>query len=102
MNRLVIHKQVTERTLFRILGGSTYKNHYWHIADSKNEVVAYLTQFKPDIISIGPLEGMTSTEVALYLRALYQTIGQKLPSVIAAHKEDKQQIQDALRSKDPR
>ena len=97
MNRLVIHKQLTQKTLFRVLGGSIYKNHYWDIARSKDEIIAYLTQFKPDIISIGPLEGMNPVEVTEYLRALYQGIGMKLPSVISANVEYKEQVLNALK-----
>lgn len=96
MNRLVIHKELTQKTLFRVLGGSIYKNHYWDIARSKDEFVAYLTQFKPDIISIGPLEGMTPSDVVGYLRALYQGIGMELPSIISSRVEYKEQVTNAL------
>ena len=74
MNRLVIHKNVTPKTLFRVLGGSIYKEHHWDIASNKNEVVAYLTQFLPDIITIGPLEDMTPTDVAIFLRDIYRRV----------------------------
>lgn len=98
MNRLIIHKEVTQKTLFRVLGGSIYKNHYWDIARSKQEFIAYLTQFRPDIISIGPLEGMTPGEVAGYLRAFYQGVGMKLPSVISSRAEFKEQVSNALKA----
>jgi len=90
MNRLVIHKDLTQKNLFRVLGGSVYKNHYWDIARTKEEVVAYLTQFKPDLISIGPLPGMSIEQVATYLRTLYIAAKIKIPAVTCV---DKDQIQ---------
>jgi len=97
MNRLLIHKELTQKTLFRVLGGSIYKNHYWDIARTKEEFIAYLTQFKPDIISIGPLEGMPPSEVAKYLRDFYQVINIKLPNIISSRAEYKDQITNALK-----
>lgn len=98
MNRLIIHKDLTQKTLFRVLGGSIYKNHYWDIARSKEEFIAYLTQFKPDIISIGPLEGLTPGQVAEYLRTFYKGIGCKLPNIISSRAEYSQQVKDALKA----
>lgn len=86
LNRLVIHKDVTEKTLFRVLGGSIYKNHYWDIARTKEELVAYLTQFKPDIISIGPLPDMTIEQVATYLHNFYIAANMKIPAITCVDK----------------
>lgn len=99
MVRLLIHKNVRPNTIFRVLGNSIYTNHHWTIITTKEELVAYFTQFKPHIISIGPLDGMTPVEVASYLGTLYRTAGISYPEILAANHSEKKQVRDAFKKK---
>ena len=83
MNRLVIQKSINQKTLFRVTGRAVYKQHYWDIATTKDELVAYITQFQPDLISIGTLPDMTAQEVALYLRNVFLSAKMKIPTIIS-------------------
>lgn len=99
MERLLIHKNVRPNTIFRVLGSSIYSTHRWTIAATKDELVAYLTQFQPDIISVGPLEGMTPVEVASYLGFLYRQAGMRYPQILAANHADTKEIKSAFKQK---
>lgn len=96
MNRLVIHKNLTQKNLFRVLGGSIYKNRHWEIARTKEELVAYLTQFQPDLISIGPLEDMDTLEVAKYIRLLYITTKSKIPAITCVEREKMRDVRETV------
>lgn len=72
MNRLIIHKNLTHRTLFRVTGHPMYASHPWDIATNKQDIVAYFTQILPNVIVIGELEGMSVREVGEYVLALYK------------------------------
>jgi hypothetical protein len=88
MNKLIIHKNLTPKTLFRVTGQNIYNKPGWHIARTKEDVVAYLTQFKPDIISIGSLKELSSLEVAKYIHSVYKAAKIKGYPSILIDKED--------------
>lgn len=97
MNRLVINKNLNQKNIFRVLGGSIYKNHHWDIVTTKDELIAYLTQFLPDIISIGSLDNMNPAEVAVYLRKLYRQLpGVKAPKVLCIDAEYREKVKKIL------
>lgn len=82
-----------------MLDGSIYKTHHWDIVRTKDEMVAYLTQFLPDIISIGPLTDMTAVEVAVYLRKLYDQIGVRIPKALCADDDNRETVMKILFNK---
>ena len=49
------------------MGGNMYNRPGWDIANNKQQLVAYLQQFLPQVITIGTLEDMTAFDAALYI-----------------------------------
>ena len=82
MSKLIIHKSLTPKTLFRVTGGSIYNRPGWDIATNKQELVAYFTQFQPEIISIGNIDGMSTMEVAQYVKSIYDLARARYPRVL--------------------
>lgn len=89
MNKLIIHRNLTPKSLFRVTGQGIYNKPGWDIARNKEDLVAYLTQFQPDVISISSLPGLTSLEVAECIHSIYIAAGiKKYPQIII----DKQDV----------
>lgn len=101
MNKIVIHKNATSKNLYRVLGSAVCNSRQWDIATNKQELVAYLTQFQPDLISIGPLSDMTTEEVAMYLRAFYMRLRIKIPTYICNEVEKKDIVKAIMKGKSP-
>jgi hypothetical protein len=101
MNRLVIHKNATTKNLFRLTGSLIYKNHAWDVVSTKDDLVAYLTQFQPDVISIGPLPNLSTEEVASYLRAFYLRIKAKIPPYICNEAGKIETVKLIMKGKSP-
>lgn len=85
MSKLIISKNLTQKSLSRSLGGNLYSRPGWDIASTKEELVAYLTQFQPSIISIGTLDGLPTTELAKYVKQLYDLTSMRYPRIILAY-----------------
>jgi len=67
MRKLILGKSLTPKTLGRSMGGNMYNRPGWDIANNKQQLVAYLQQFLPQVITIGTLEDMTAFDAALYI-----------------------------------
>lgn len=48
---------------------------HWDIATTKEEIIAYFSQFCPEAVNIGEIEGMSDLDVARYIKKLYDTVG---------------------------
>lgn len=88
MNKLLVHKNLSPKALFRATRQVIYNKPGWDIARTKEELVAYLTQFQPDVISIGDLKQMTSLQVAQSIHAIYVAAGIKKYPRILIDKQD--------------
>lgn len=75
MRKLILGKSLTPKTLGRSMGGNMYNRPGWDIANNKQQLVAYLQQFLPQVITIGHLEDMTAIEAATYIKSALQAAG---------------------------
>lgn len=71
------------------MGGNAYSRPGWDIANNKQQLVAYLQQFLPAIITIGHMEDLTAIEAAQYIKLVLDTADvhpRMRPSIIVADK----------------
>lgn len=88
MSKLIIHKNLTPKTLFRITGASIYNRPGWDIVRTKQELVAYLTQFQPSTISIGHIKEMSAIEIANFINQIYKLTKIKYPTILGCEVDD--------------
>lgn len=87
MIKLAIHKNFTKNDLFRVTRRPTYVKDSWDIVKTKNDLIAFLTQFKPGLICIGPLPSMTEEQVAFLLRQVYTAAKTRVPALTCVDKK---------------
>ena len=88
MSKLIIHKNITSKTLFRVTGANMYNRPGWDIAINKEEVIAYFTQFQPDIITIGHIDNMNTIQIAEFIKFLYSSVKIAYPIIFLVHYDD--------------
>jgi hypothetical protein len=87
MIKLAIHTDCRKKSdLFRKTRRSTFLKDNWDVINTKENLIAFLTQFKPDLICIGPLPSMTEEEVAFLLRQLYRAAKARVPALTCVDK----------------
>lgn len=87
MRKLILGKSLTPKTLGRSMGGNMYNRPGWDIAINKQQLVAYLQQFLPQIITIGALADMTALQASIYITSALNAAGvtpRMRPSIILA------------------
>lgn len=61
------------------MGGNAYSRPGWDIANNKQQLVAYLQQFLPQVITIGSLEDMSALEATTYILTALKAAGVVAP-----------------------
>ncbi len=87
MLKLAIHKTYNKQDLFAKTRKLTYQRDRWDFVRTKDDLIAFLTQFRPDLICIGPLPSINEKEVALLLRNMYLAAKVRVPALTCVDKK---------------